>query len=179
MPVPSLDVLCSFILVPYILWCSLTECGRTPCWCWLSLGFPVVWVDGWTGFCYRRGCGRLGVGVCFGQGHSLHGFEQRILCMAVACPLISAGMRRGNHGCLGPAVQTKMGTVRTDLRNQSRVKGLGCCRQATVPPSSVSAGDSISIFCMMLGYFAKVTGPDSVVFHQGVRISIFSLTAHG
>lgn len=81
-------------------------------------------MDGWTGFCYRRGCGRLGVGVCFEQGHSLDGFEQKILCMAVTCLLISTGMRRGNQGCLGPAVPTKMGTVRTDLCNQSRVKGL-------------------------------------------------------
>ena len=24
--VPSLDVLCSFMLIPYILWCSLTDC---------------------------------------------------------------------------------------------------------------------------------------------------------
>ena len=35
-----------------------------------------MWAGGRIGFCYRQGCDRFGVGVCFGSGHHLDGLVQ-------------------------------------------------------------------------------------------------------
>ena len=84
----------------------------------------MVRAGGRIGFCHRQGCGRFGVRVCFGSGQHLDGLVQSNLCMAVACLLVSRGMRGGSKDVSDLAAQTELGTVRTDLHNQSRVKGL-------------------------------------------------------
>ena len=141
-----------------------------------------MWAGGRIGFCYRQGCGRFGVGVCFGSGHHLDGLVQSNPCMAVACLLVSRGMWKGIQGCLGLAAQTELVTVRTDLHNQSRVKGLVQLR----------AGSCAVVFCFACisrlfhtnflrddRYLTMAGGPDGGFDHRGLQSRILSLTEHG
>lgn len=141
-----------------------------------------MWAGGRIGFCHRQGCGRFGVGVCFGSGHHLDGLVQSNLCMIVACLLVSKGCGRESEDVSNLAAQTELGIVRTDLHDQSRVKGLAQLRE----------GNCAAVFCFACisrlfhtnflrddKYFTMAGGPDGGLDHRGLQSRILSLTEHG
>ena len=139
----------------------------------------MMWAGGRIGFCYRQGCGRFGVGVCFGSGHHLDGL---VPPMAVACLLVSRGMRRGIQGCLGPGCPDRARNRKDRSTRSESSQGFGI----------VAEGNCAAIFCFACTsrlfhtnflrddrYFTMAGRPDVGLDHRGLQSRILSLTEHG